>query len=373
MAQPVNAPLRPALPPPLTTCGGQNLRAKKERSGTQPDALIAETPRTLLDFMSMEPRSMICRKTVFILGAGSSLSYGFPLGRGLVFAIDWTISTPNPGANTLLKILRQHDLSELTTFKEQLRTSNLSIDAYLESHPEHLEMGKAAIATVLIPLENPGRLQRSAGGLEWYEYLFQQMGMKRDRFEESAKNLSIITFNYDRSLDYFLYRSAVAAFGETFAINVMKEIPIIHVYGQLGKPIFFTKCDQDPTGGFRRDYTPDLIEAIVSTCVYEIKIMPERSDDSREFILARDLLSKADVLCFLGFGYDPTNFHRLQVSEHFRGGAIYCSIVGLAHDEVRRASMLFGSWRQQSAGRDVQIGTMHSSALEFLQWYPIFD
>jgi len=36
--------------PPLTTCGVQNLRAKKKRSGIQPDTLIAKTPRTLLDF-----------------------------------------------------------------------------------------------------------------------------------------------------------------------------------------------------------------------------------------------------------------------------------------------------------------------------------
>jgi uncharacterized membrane protein YkvA (DUF1232 family) len=36
--------------PPLTTCGVQNLRAKEKRSGTQPDTLIAKTPRTLIDF-----------------------------------------------------------------------------------------------------------------------------------------------------------------------------------------------------------------------------------------------------------------------------------------------------------------------------------
>jgi len=35
--------------PPLIICGGQYLRAKKKRSGTHADALIAKTPRTLLD------------------------------------------------------------------------------------------------------------------------------------------------------------------------------------------------------------------------------------------------------------------------------------------------------------------------------------
>jgi hypothetical protein len=36
--------------PRLTTCAVQNLRAKKKRSGTQSDTLIAKTPRTLFDF-----------------------------------------------------------------------------------------------------------------------------------------------------------------------------------------------------------------------------------------------------------------------------------------------------------------------------------
>ena len=40
---------------PLTTCGGQNLRAKEKRTGTQPDTLIEMTPRALLDFASSTP------------------------------------------------------------------------------------------------------------------------------------------------------------------------------------------------------------------------------------------------------------------------------------------------------------------------------
>jgi len=50
--------------PPLTTCGGQNLRAKEKRSGTQPDTLLAMTPRTLPDSMSRgrdEETYSLCR------------------------------------------------------------------------------------------------------------------------------------------------------------------------------------------------------------------------------------------------------------------------------------------------------------------------
>jgi len=52
--------------PPLTTCGDQNLRAKNKRSGTQPDNLIAKTPRTLLAFTTRtlpKPAGMLIRSS----------------------------------------------------------------------------------------------------------------------------------------------------------------------------------------------------------------------------------------------------------------------------------------------------------------------
>jgi hypothetical protein len=45
--------------PPLTTCGGQNLRAKKKRSGTQPDTLIAKTPRKRLTLPCVLSNSVV--------------------------------------------------------------------------------------------------------------------------------------------------------------------------------------------------------------------------------------------------------------------------------------------------------------------------
>ena len=66
----------------------------------------------------------------------------------------------------------------------------------------------------------------------WNDYLFRRMGPKEE-FLQSAQNLSIVTFNYDRSLEFYLYRMTGESFGEDFAVEVLKEIAFIDVYGHL--------------------------------------------------------------------------------------------------------------------------------------------
>ena len=63
--------------------------------------------------------------------------------------------------------------------------------------------------------------------------------------DEISKNkLSIFTFNYDRSLDYFLYQSVLSNFGEAVASkNPAANIEITHMYGRLGKLPWQTGSD----------------------------------------------------------------------------------------------------------------------------------
>ena len=57
-------------------------------------------------------------------------------------------------------------------------------------------------------------------------------------FEEFGNNkLSIVTFNYDRSLEHYLLNSLMTLHGKTRdeCAQALKKIPIVHVYGQLGE------------------------------------------------------------------------------------------------------------------------------------------
>src|SRR5205814_6081210 len=75
----------------------------------------------------------------------------------------------------------------------------------------------------------------SRGG-DWYQYLFGKLNAS---FEEFGQNkLSVVTFNYDRSLEHFLLTTLQYSHGKTFdqcADLLMANIPIVHVYGQLSE------------------------------------------------------------------------------------------------------------------------------------------
>lgn len=319
---------------------------------------------------------MIKKKTVFVLGAGASHPYGFPLGRELVFEVPkrLRVTTKRLSGEFIRLFQDADDAYDIDGFTQKLIGSNLSVDAYLEHHPEHLKIGKAGIALCLIPHENINGLVRNESERKWYEYLFQQMGSNPDEFRQSVNSLSVITFNYDRSFEYFIFNSTSDAFGEQFAVNTLKEFSIIHVYGQLGSPKFLTKNDQD-TSKYRRDYSETLKEDIISACTSEIKIMPERMDDSREFALAQQLISNAHSLCFFGFGYDATNLRRLKLDEYFNGKLIFGTAFGMYADEHRRTRMLFDRDRgtKPNLASMLVLGNGDEDVLTFLRNRPVFD
>ncbi len=84
-----------------------------------------------------------------------------------------------------------------------------SIDAFLEFRNDYAEIGRRAIADALIRYERDDLLwpdDRHGTIDNWYAYLFNKL-VKGIRFEAfNSLPISFVTFNYDRSLSYFLLR-----------------------------------------------------------------------------------------------------------------------------------------------------------------------
>ena len=76
----------------------------------------------------------------------------------------------------------------------------VTIDAFLEHRDNFVEIGKAAIAACLIKYERAEMFDASRC---WYPYLFNKMNTTFDEFSENR--LAFVTFNYDRSLEAFLF------------------------------------------------------------------------------------------------------------------------------------------------------------------------
>ena len=288
---------------------------------------------------------------------------GFPTARRLVFDVCEELSSSAGDPNKVLRRIG-HKPEELRQFRDSLMTSAMpSVDAFLENRKEFEIIGKRAIAACLIPHETEASLTRKADRLSWYEYLFHQLPASFEAF--ASAQLSVITFNYDRSFEYFLFRAVVNSFGikeDDQGAQLVASIPVVHVYGQLCRPHFM--------GAGGRSYSPDVTEDTVRCSAEGIRILHEGSGTTDEFTKAQALVEQAEVLCFLGFSYHPTNLERLNVVGLFPGSLFGCCY-GMGKNDIARAESRLrrDSWDSLID----RFGQPDEDALEFLRRYWVFD
>lgn len=309
---------------------------------------------------------MLTAKTVFVLGAGASDPYGFPTGaaltRELLGSLNKRSRSPRTPPFSTYELLTDagFDDDHIQAFRTSLRDSGrLSVDAFLEHRREFLKVGKAAIACALLPREN----HECFFGLDeakdnhWYTYLFNKLSADFDNLE--GNDVAFLTFNYDRSLEYYLVTAIQHSYAKSFdeARRKVDRLRIVHLYGSLGP------LTEEDAGLWRRGkiITGETARAAADG----IRIMYAPSDTAEQFAQAKQLLSEASVVCFLGFGYHPTNIERLleAVSQRPHGHAL-----GTA----------FGLGRAERASVENQIkqrlpvfhlGEPHNGTLEFLRHY----
>jgi len=251
---------------------------------------------------------MISKKAVLILGAGASAPYGFPSGAELVKRMCTDLRS-GATREEIDKILDEHHFEgEFDDFLDTLaRSGQLSIDAFLEHNRKFLEMGKLAIAGILLPLEDEKSLF-TFDSSNWYKLLFSQLNTQ---FEDFASNaLSIVSFNYDRSLEHFLVTALQNSHpNKTYAecFGQVQSLPIVHLHGTLGR---LPKNELD-VGEGARQYTARALRFDLHNSAKQIRIIHEEVEKDPSFATAKMLLSEAEVIAFLGFGYDQINLKRL--------------------------------------------------------------
>jgi len=254
---------------------------------------------------------MIKRPSVLVLGAGASRPYGLPLGAELRNSICRIADGHDVLAKTIQRFANI-DLDETVNFARQFKRSHVkSIDAFLAKRNEFTEIGKLVIATVLIEKENPDRLLDAVDAEHWYSYIWNLMISDIDNISQLQSNrIKFITFNYDRSLEYFLHLATKNTFGvgDKKAQQALKGIDILHVYGSLGEFHYLP-------GENVRQYLNDLNDVSLQIAANGIEIIPEARNDGKAFLVARRLCADAERIGFLGFGFDPLNIERLGLAD----------------------------------------------------------
>jgi hypothetical protein len=237
----------------------------------------------------------------------------------------------------MLDNLNLHE-PDITHFKTSLKRSGTgSIDEFLERRPEYIEIGKAFIALVLSTYENEDTLFSHDGtgnaskGKNWYHYLFQKMTAETD--DISRNPISFITYNYDRSLEEYLFTALYHRYGLNHArcLGLLGEIEIVHIHGKLGNLIF---------GGLENNYSPIDNHDRLRRASAAISVIHE-SQKEHFLLAAQTLLQDADVIAFLGFGYHPTNMKRLRLMDCFQA-EFYGTTFGMKAMEVESLVKSFG-------------------------------
>jgi hypothetical protein len=224
-------------------------------------------------------------------------------------------------------------MSKVKEFQTELKLSaRYSIDAFLESNPKFMEMGKQIIAVMLSRDESYQQLyDENDKQHDWYRYLFDLMVRDSNLGAIQNGHLAFITYNYDRSLEFFLFnalRRAFSALSEGDCISLFERIPIVHIHGQLG-PAKLT----DAMPG--REYRPISTAEQLQEAADSIRIVSEDIDKDPSFVKVHRILKTADVVLFLGFGYHRVNLQRLQLMDHCRKDVqLAGTVFGMTSSEI---------------------------------------
>lgn len=295
-------------------------------------------------------------KTAFVLGAGASMPYGFPSGQTLCDIIKLEL---RPAHEQLCNMQVEPQAYEM--FREELKSAGrTSVDAFLESRPDLLELGKLAIGLVLLPRERQhnlfddwpyhrlqlGKPKKTAGG-HWYEALFNML-TQGCRFEEiDLTRLGVITFNYDRSLEHYLFTALKHSYDKTDAetSDKLSALPIVHVHGSLGRLPWQPARDDASVVPYGHKSPTDILSAKNS-----IKVLHEADESSAEFERARELIVAADRVFFFGFGFHRSNLTRLGLKGIKPSGPVGGTARGLSYD-AKTKTKAFQFFTNQLVGK----------------------
>lgn len=335
---------------------------------------------------------MFKKKTVLILGAGASVPYHYPTGAELVEEVlkraekrlinkdlwkhrwkpyDYTVSSPEEeNLKTFINNIRKYKPINIDYFLHQVYGGGS------KEHKQLIQLGHELIAEVILNCEKKiddkgnftrpikdqdGKPVKDKNGNNsyednWYRYLRhdlisggvlegeQDENGLTEALKESLKKIQIITFNYDVSLEYFLYES-FKILNEKCAQAVLEKLNVLHVYGQIRnnfqkeiidnnseepleplEPLsdygnwhnIDSKLKQNQPNIINSDQWADakkeiteLDKALKIAAPHIRGVGEDKSRDKKVTAKAEEMLKDAETLAFFGFGFDENNLEML--------------------------------------------------------------
>lgn len=366
---------------------------------------------------------MFVKNTLFILGAGASVPYGFPLGKALIsdiitdmddviyiprykhnercafvdipeqksitYSVDkiindckalyvgvekineqkLQISIEIPGCydythrgSQPAKCFRLFpvQIKQLDKFMELrnalINFDPVSIDAFIRDNPSHAMSGKTMIYYSLLKRENKSKHEllmhkknnketKSSTNISnedvcpqdnWLIHLLNDLTVGCSDNPESlnGNNVKFITFNYENSLEYFLYSRLynIETFrdddgGASIVDKFFEKTDVHHVYGSLRVP------QKDLIGEYGNYFTISGLSGLESKCsdtrrfIFSINeftniktMFDERKDGvDKDKVKHKEYIEWSNEIIIIGFGFDRDNLNILGFPNKMQG------------------------------------------------------
>lgn len=261
-----------------------------------------------------------------VVGAGASIPFGLPSGNTLRWQIIEALSgaqAPPPNTPRLSAMLEEDGIpsSSVELLRLRLERGQVdSIDELLAEGPELERAGKMAIAYCIRIGEGSAAKKMLGQNVDnWVMALRRQRPRLVD--DCTQRSFSIVTFNYDRCIEHALFSHLRWGrdLTETEAHDRVERMAICHVHGSIGT---LRECALDAP----------VTLANLQLAAQRIRL-PHESDLDRvsSVTTAKHDLLRSGLVCFLGFGFHPANFARLDVRQDYPPTSIGAL---LDHEEI---------------------------------------
>lgn len=286
--------------------------------------------------------------TVFIIGAGASHEFDFPVGGKLMeiiksksrFRFEYSLTEGDRQLYNWMtqRFPREEDrnprLLALAEINRAIDSAG-SIDEFIarnQHDPLIAEMGKVQIAYAIATAEAQSKVMQEGkehdrkmnwGALSntWIDRFAYAIfnGVKTTEVQSVGNNITIICFNYDRCIEFYLAHAIERAYMNVTldqALEIVNGMNIIHPYGTLG---------QLPTNrtGHSNNHVPfgaQLTQDQVWHMSENILTFSESLRDAEIRARIDDAMLEAENLVFMGFSFARQNMDLLGVSHHVIDG-----------------------------------------------------
>jgi hypothetical protein len=310
---------------------------------------------------------------VFIVGAGASADFKLPLGAKLVESIREQLVSELAGPSREGIISQAINSGKEGDYGAAARdvaggmVAARSIDRFLDSRRAHeltVFLGKCAIAHRLLEAEEKSTLGEreatdwkaahlllTASRKSWLHSTFSILheGVKPDDHAEVLRDVSFITFNYDRCIERYLQLAFehVMSLPTATAHETASRVPITHVYGSLGD--FPTPVAEGVPYGADAGH---MLSAASNLRTFTEGATAETLE------LARAQIANAEQIIVLGFAFDPVNISALFDSPLAEDVTVFGTAYSVDQSELE-------PFKRMAAGGDRQFQLLDTTCEEY--------